>query len=345
LEKPINFTIRKGTFSDNAALLELAAHSPMNGHVSFRTDRYPNFFSLLETRGIPILYVAEMEHKIIGALSASGMNVYVDGIPRLCYYIGDFKVHPDFRKTRVALGLAEVLGRRLQELGAERYFSAVIAGNIAPDRFLAGSSIWPKATNAGQFLVRQVLPKTLRSANADYDIRETEMNEQALNLLNAFMKQFQFGTPFDLKNAARLLEARVNGKLLAALTLVDVNALKQDVLTGLPFVLNVTRKILRFLFPKRWLPELNEPIRALYIRSFACEEGQEDALKALWAAARDTAAREKYHFVTIGLHEKNPWKRIFMNNAGVSLRSNLYVALPGTTFDSRALFWLDYSLV
>jgi predicted N-acetyltransferase YhbS len=258
------FTIREAVQSDNSALLELASSAPIKGRISFRTERRPNFFKLLDSRGPHVLFVAVSAGKIIGSISAAGMNVFVGGEPILCHYIGDFKVHPDFRKTGVGHALAKDLADRLGEMGAERYLSAVIAGNHAPDRFLAGSANWPAAEQSGQFLVRQILPKALALNPTRLVIKDFDKDDAALSLLNAFMKQFRFGTVSPRTDSTRLITASENGKLLAVMSLVDVDALKQDVLTKLPFLLNALLNLLR-PFLRRHLPRLNEPVRALYV--------------------------------------------------------------------------------
>lgn len=339
-----SFTIREGYPSDDAALLELAGCTPMKGRISFRTDRFPSFYHLLERRGPSVLFVAESNGAVIGSVSTSAMNLYVDGKPTTCQYIGDFKVHPDFRKSGVGLALAKALAQRLQELGTVHVLSAVIAGNRAPDRFLAGSPDWPAAQHAGQFLVRQILPKPARSKSVGFEIRAAVLDESMLALLNTFMKQFRYGTVFPRPEAAQTLSAWKDGKLLALMVLADVEHLKQDVPTGLTYLLNAFVNLLRPLL-KQSLPKQDEAVRALYIRAFACEMGQETALKALLEAARAVAFNEKYHVVTIGLHEKNPWKDVFVHNLGFSLRSNLYETATNPSSSSAGTPWLDYSLV
>lgn len=339
MEPTTDLCIRTGQPSDNAALLELASLTPMEGRISFRTDRRPDFFRLLESRGSFVLLVAESNGKLVGSVSATGMNVYVDGKPSIGYYIGDLKVHPDARGKGVAFALAKALSQKLEERTATCFLSAVIAGNHAPKRFLAENPWWPVAQPAGRFWVRQLLPKQAGNAPSHYRVQESEWNDSVVSLLNTFMKQFRFGKVFTRQEPSRAFTATINGKPVAALALVDVADQKKDVLTNLPFLLE---KFLRLLLSTYRLPQRNEPVKALYIRAFACETGKEQALEALLQYARDLAYREGFHFMTIGLHEQNPWNRSFRRHTAFKLTSNFYVAGVESGTDVP---WLDYSLV
>lgn len=339
MEPSTELHIRFGQPSDNTALLELASLTPMAGRISFRTDRQPDFFRLLKNRGTFVLLVAEWDGKLVGSVSASEMKVFVDGLPASCHYIGDLKVHPDYRGKGVALAMAKALSLELGKMGADHLLSAVLAGNHAPGRFLTENPWWPVPRPTGSFLVRQMLPKPTRKSTNPFTVQESEWDDAVVSLLNAFMKQFRFGKVFTRQQPSRVLTATLDGRLVAALALVDVETSKQDVVTNMPLLLE---KSLRLLFSGNRLPKRNQPVKALYIRAFACAPGEDQALVPLIRYARDLAFREGYHFLTIGLHERNPWNRVFRKFTAFKLNSNLYVA--GTETNDEVP-WLDYSLV
>ena len=57
--------IREATPEDNNQLLDLTSQTPMQGFLSLRIDRNPDFFSLLELRGASVTLIAEYDKKIL----------------------------------------------------------------------------------------------------------------------------------------------------------------------------------------------------------------------------------------------------------------------------------------
>ena len=57
--------------SDNIKLLELTSSVSMDGDISLRIDRNPDFFKILELRGESLVVIAEENQKIIGAVCSS----------------------------------------------------------------------------------------------------------------------------------------------------------------------------------------------------------------------------------------------------------------------------------
>src|SRR5712675_1161982 len=84
--------IREASTDDNKQLLSLTSQNAMEGTISLRIDRNPDFFSLLRERGSSITYVAEHNHKIIGCFSCSESRVYINRVPTRIHYLSDLKV-------------------------------------------------------------------------------------------------------------------------------------------------------------------------------------------------------------------------------------------------------------
>ena len=99
---------RLATLRDNPQLLDLTGSIGMSGRTSLRIDRNPNFFSLLNRRGQSTVFVAEHENKIVGSLSISLQQVFINKEIVPVYYIGDFKVAESFRGTGIEIGRAHV---------------------------------------------------------------------------------------------------------------------------------------------------------------------------------------------------------------------------------------------
>lgn len=348
-------TIREGAYPDNDGLVKLTSQAPMNGKISIRVDRKPDFFGLLEMRGSSFVIVAEFKNQIIGSYSVSAMPVYLNGITETAYYLADFKVHPDFRKSKVALELAEAAILKLRSLHANLLFTTIISGNEAVSSFLKGSSYWPAAKTAGLFNVYQIIPTSYKPKKTKYLVAEAYSDSSCIGFFNDFAKEFRFAPVLSAKSVENtiLLTASFNGEIVAAICLSDVRGKKQEVLTGLPFLLRNCigfLNALRAIVSKNKLPGLYDDIKILYVKSFACKESHKAALKQLLSRARNIAYEKQYHFLTIGIHEKNPWKKVLIQYPKFNLQSRLYVT--SMTNDKGLIDqvlggvpFLDYSLV
>ena len=124
-----------------------------------------------------------------------------------------------------------------------------------------------------------------------------------------------------------ILVARAGGSIVATLSLHDTREVKRNVLLGTSVSLRCALALLRIAaapLPGFRLPRIGDPLRVLYVRFVACEEGHFEALRTLLATARAEAFRRRFTFLVIGLHERDP------------LRS-LVRGIPRFTFSSLAL--------
>ncbi|WP_297693650.1 GNAT family N-acetyltransferase, partial [uncultured Eudoraea sp.] len=126
---------RRANFEDNKGLLELTSEAGMDGDISLRIDRHPDFFKLLELRGETAVFVAEENDRIIGSLCVSTQDVYID--QKICpvNYIGDFKVALSARNRGIGLELTNTVAKWLMEKDADLVFLNVSKGNTRPFTF------------------------------------------------------------------------------------------------------------------------------------------------------------------------------------------------------------------
>ncbi|HEY6914529.1 MAG TPA: GNAT family N-acetyltransferase, partial [Paludibacter sp.] len=277
-------TIRQGTHSENDGLINLTSLTPMKGKISIRVDRKPDFFGLLEMRGHSFVIVAESNNQIVGSYSVSAMPVYLGGVSETAYYLSDFRVHPDYRKSKIALELAEAAILKLQSLQANLLFSTVMSGNEAVSSFLEGSSYWPAAKAAGVFNAYQIIPTSYKAKRSKYVVDEAYSDSSCVGFFNDFAKKFRFSPVLSESSFDNtiLLTASLNNELVAAICLSDVSTTKQEVLTGLPFLLKncvCFINCIRIILSLNKLPGINENIKILYIKSFACKPEHKAALK------------------------------------------------------------------
>jgi hypothetical protein len=354
-EEKTNIIIKEATRADNEGLVYLTSLTPMKGDISIRIDRRPDFFRLLEMRGSSFVMVAELNNNIIGSSSASAVNVFIDGQPEIVYYLGDFKVHPDYRRSTVAMRLARAVLQKLISVNADLLFCNAAYGNEDVMPFFKGRIFLPAVEAVGIFNVLQIIPTPFKTRNTKYHLEEGPFVSSGVSLFNNFMKNFQFGPVYSESSFENttLITASFNNKVVSAITLFDTGPAKQNVLIKLPFYLKSIFKAisaLNTIFPIVRLPKINEVVRILYIKSYACEPGREEALKSLIGRARNIAYENKFSFLAVGIHEKDPFLKIFSGYPKFTFKSMGFVTslkdkkekiksiLSGIPFE-------DYSLV
>jgi hypothetical protein len=309
----------------------------MKGEISIRIDRNPLFFRLLELRGPSFVIVAEIQKKIIGSYSISKAKVYIDGKSETIYYLGDFKVHPDFQKSTVAIRLIKAAYQKLISINADLLFCTVALGNDPVAPFFKGRAFIPPAKNIGTFTIFQIIPSPFISKSRKYCIEEK-----------------RFSLPFiSFFENCTLITASINNELVAAMALADVEDAKQSVLINLSFKFKCIAMLMRGitkLFPVIRMPQINKTARILYIKSFSYKPGYEYALKPMIEKARYLAYRNKYVYINIGIHEKDPAQKTFSKYPHFKFKTIGYVfSLKGSENKINSIIegvpFEDYSLV
>lgn len=303
--------IRPARRGDNEGLLSLTAMTPMDGEISIRSDRYPDFFRLLERRGPARVMVAEEDGEIVGSVSAARVPVFVEGAGEYVHYLGDLKVHPSRRGTGLSARLLKAMVHDMLAGEADLVLSTAAYGNDKVLPFFGGRAGLPPAIAMGVFRVYQLLPSRRAEDAGSYEIGEEPEHPDLHLFYNASFREYQFGPiigPGTLRDAHHWV-ARAGGEIQAAISLVDIGDSRQNVIIGLPPLLEglvTALRAVRRVAPVVDLPAKNTAIRTLHIKALACRTGREDALDSLIRKARNLAAEEGYHFVAIGLHERDP---------------------------------------
>jgi len=112
-----DFAIRDATSADNQQLIALAAACSMVSDLTIRIDRGPDFFALNRLEGEQWrVGVAERDGMIVGCVAISERLAFVNGRERRTGYVGDLKVHPAHRDTRIADKLSHYAERVCEQL-------------------------------------------------------------------------------------------------------------------------------------------------------------------------------------------------------------------------------------
>jgi hypothetical protein len=97
-------SVRDACEEDNQALVELARACTMEGEISLRIDRSPDFFALDRVAGEPwrVGVARDGAGQVVGSIAVALRRAHLHAQPRWVGYVGDLKVHPGHRGPRLA---------------------------------------------------------------------------------------------------------------------------------------------------------------------------------------------------------------------------------------------------
>ena len=307
---------RLATNDDNQQLIGLTASSGMDGIISLRIDRNPDFFKLLNMRGESKVFVALDNNTIIGCLCVSAQQVYVDGQILPFQYICDLKVAESFRNRGIGLQLCNELADYLLSIDADLAFLNVSKGNTKPASFFKNRPNIPDFVNIGDYNVYQFIGKKKKSSHPQYKVELTPVNDELITFLNGHYSKYELGcviTREKLENAD-IFTIQHKKYIIATICLVDIMNVKQNVVTKLSWRLKYLLKLMntfnRILGISK-MPLLGEPVRMMYIKYLAVNNRDKSLVKLLINHARNIVYERSYSFISIGLHEKDPLSLCF----------------------------------
>ena len=185
-----------------------------------------------------------------------------------------------------------------------------------------------------EFAVRQIIPsKRKPPARSGWTIERLEgVPEETAAFLNDRFRSLDIAPHVDpteeVSTVSTTLQTRAtDGRLLAAMTLLNTFDVKQNVVVDLPWYLHLLRITVNAIPPSIGLPRLptiGEPIRILYVRLWACEADGEGALRDLIAAARREAREQGCHFLSMAGTSQDD--RLFRSYPTIKFHSQLFAA-------------------
>jgi len=327
---------RIATNDDNQQLIELTSASGMAGDIALRIDRKPDFFKLLKMRGESKVFVALDGDQIVGSVCVSQEDVYVGGQIYSLQYFGDFKIAEPYRNKFIGFRLCNALENHVLDIGADLAFLNYAKGNNKPVRFLFDRKKIPDFESLGVFNIHQFIGKKKKSFHPKYEVIPCNVNDNLLAFLNSHFRNYELGNviiPEKLENST-IFTVQENGKIIAALCLLDTMNVKQNVVTAVSWKMKYLLKILNSInsiLGLSKMPELNEPVSMIYIKYLAVRNNEKPLVRLLIGYARNMAYEKSYSFVSVSVHEKDPLNncltglfKMTFNSVGmvVSLQNN-----------------------
>src|SRR5678816_698051 len=110
--------VREAVHDDDAALRAIAVSCPMEGDITLRITRDPDFFQLNRLEGSRWrVGVAEVDGRVVGCVMGAERSAFLHGVEQRTMYAGDLKVLPTMRGTGVADALIRWVMAALLDMG------------------------------------------------------------------------------------------------------------------------------------------------------------------------------------------------------------------------------------
>jgi GNAT superfamily N-acetyltransferase len=282
----------------------------MMGKTSIRIDRHPDFFKLLSLRGESKVFIAEVNDLIIGCICVSMQHVYINKEIKPVYYVGDFKVLPEFRGKGVGIELCKELTNFLLDAGADLVFLTVAEGNKKPLPFFKDRPGIPDFENIGTFIIHQLIGNRRNINHGNYNIKKEVASNETVSFLDDYFRKYELGSVItkDKLEGLDIYCVRENNTLKGVMCLTDTMNIKQNVVIKLPWSLkNALKSInsIRRITGISKMPEENDAVKMIYIKWIAIRNNDKGVFSSLINHARKIVYEKSYSFASLGIHEKD----------------------------------------
>ena len=321
------FTIRDGTVEDNEQLIELSAACAMVGEMSLRVDRGPDFFALNRLEGDRWqLGVAEVAGRVVGCIAFSERRAFVNGCESRTGYVGDFKVHPHFRNTKIADALSHYGERACAQLPpAAPVMITVLAGNKAMERRLAGPRGVPAFRRVATIRTHSI-PILWRRGTRPPRIKVEPARwgdlDRMVKLWNEVAPRRQLAPVISADSLAQWIQSApgldissfrlarsTNGEILGFLAPWDQRSFKQLTVVGYSRRMNIARIAFNSaatILGAELLPKTGAALSCVTTTHICVPEDRVDVLRALLLSAYDELRRSRCSFLNVGLDVRDP---------------------------------------
>ncbi|HJR65511.1 MAG TPA: hypothetical protein VJ802_03720 [Gemmatimonadaceae bacterium] len=353
--------VRLATESDNAALVDLAAACPMEGDLSLRIDRAPDFFALnrLEGDRWKVAVVDGPAGNPVACVATAERRAWMHGRPVTMVYAGDLKVHPDFRDTRTADSLERFVTETARVAAGDStpVLLTVLAGNIAMERRAAGPRGLPKLHRFAT-LDSYAIPLLWRRAVGDApDVRvecasSRDLDEMA-DLWGAIAPARQFTPVLDADGLARwidsapgleiddyLLARDRRGRLLGFVGMWDQRALKTLRVLRYSPMLSMLRGVITVVAPfvgAAAPPDVGAPLHYASAVHLCVPPDRADVLRALILAAYDRLRGSDRIFLNVGLDAREALRSALRGLLATPTAIHAYATMPRGAWDGPPL--------
>ncbi len=320
--------VRDAVADDDAALRAIAAACPMEGDISLRITRDPDFFQLNQLEGSQWrVGVAEVDGRVVGCAMGAERIAYLHGVEQRTLYAGDLKVLPTMRGTGVADALIRWVMATLLDMGGSDVpiLLTVLAGNRAMERRTSGRGTTPGVAHFATmraFSVPLLFPRAFKENGLRVSIATSRDIEEMVELwsrvapgrqlapvLTAATFEHWIARAPGLGISSYRLARDASGRLAGFMAWWDQVTFKQSHVLRYSRRLRVARALLNgaaSVTRGTPLPDAGELLRYCTALNVCVPGEAPEVLRALVRSSYAELRDAGYAFATIGLDVRDP---------------------------------------
>jgi hypothetical protein len=365
--------VRLASDHDNTALIELAAACPMEGDLSLRIDRAPDFFALnrLEGNRWSVGVVDGPEGRPIACVATTERRAWIHGRSVSMVYAGDLKVHPEYRDTRTADSLERFVAETARDAAGDStpVLLTVLGGNTAMERRAGGPRGLPRLHRFAT-LHSFAIPLLWGRGTAEVaDVRIEQATdrdiEEMAELWGALAPTRQFTSALDAERLARwidgapglaiedyLLARDRRGRLLGFVGMWDQRQTKTLRVLRYSHALSFVRGVVTVVAPFVGAmppPGIGEPLHYASAVHLCVPADRADVLRALVLAAYERLRGSDRVFMNVALDARETLSTALRGLLAAPTVIHAYATMPrgewaGPSLDDRP-FHFETALV
>lgn len=338
--------------ADDARLRRMLRENAMPGSISVTFEREPNYFIGATVEG-PFHQTAiawdKSTGKIVGMVSRSMRDVYLNGTVQSMGYISQIRIAPEYRAKRRALGQAFAFLRALHQDGRARfYLGSIIEDNLPARRFLtAGLPGMPHLQEYARMHTlaiycrrkrrRLPLPDGLQLARGNSThVKEIVACLQRNGARYQLTPYWTSDTLFSPEHTPGLTPddfflALDGERVVGCLAAWDQSCFKQTVVRSYSGALARWRGLSNLAARLGgWpvLPPPHTPFRYCCTSHLAIDDDRSDVFVALIRALYNHAVDKEYNYFMLGLCDNHPFfETIVPNYRHIDYKSQLYLVV------------------
>ena len=320
--------VREAVQDDDAALRAIAAACPMEGDLTLRITRDPDFFLLNQLEGSQWrLGVAEVDGRVVACVMGAERSAYVHGVEQRTMYAGDLKVIPAMRGTGVADALIRWVMAALLDMGGpdSPILLTVLAGNRAMERRTSGRGTTPgvaRFATIRAFSIPLLFPRAFKESGLRISMATPRDIEEMMELWRRVAPTRQLAPALTTKTFASWIASApgldissyrlardASGRLVGFMAWWDQVAFKQSRVLRYSPRLRVARTLLNGVAAVTRgtpLPDAGELLRYCTALNVCVPGEAPEVLRALVRSSYPELRDAGYAFATIGLDVRDP---------------------------------------
>ncbi len=327
----------------DAQLRALARTMSMPGHIRVAFAREPDFFAGANIEGRTSRTIAGIKNtRVVGMGCRAVRPMWINGKKRDFGYLSGLRALPEIRGgTALARGYA-YLKKLHDEQPVAGYVTTIIEENThARSTLTSGKAGIPRYEDWGRIITYAInINRHRRRRKPNYEIKPGSDIDPAdiVTFLNSEGKKRQFFPVWSTDDfGTSLLREFTPADFYVALsgsTIVgvcarwDQRAFKQTVITGYSPLLYTVRPLINmalYIGGYSLLPSPGETLNMVYTAFICVTDNSQAVFKDLIERLYADAREKKYHYITIGFHERDPLKQAIKSFFAVPYYSRLYV--------------------